>query len=370
MRTTGADGPWVLVTGGSGNGQSRSALAAVRGLAAAGYRPAVVVSIDAPHTLAAASRYCLRKIRVPPIGSDAFATAVSAEMNRNPYLTVLPSGDAEIVALGHQGAGFVDKIALAECGRTAGLSPPPSETFHTWDEVVSRAGDFDYPVVIKPRVSDPLLPAFRADGREDVAARAPNGTWPWLVQPFLSEELHAIGGVVWGGELVAAVHQRYLRTWPRTCGTSSAAETIAPDHDLEGRVMRLLAGYEGIFQAQLSGPYLLDVNPRVYGSMPLAAAAGVNIVGTYCALVRGWDIPARRARPGVFYRWVEGDVRHLATAMASGDLSWGAAFIALRPRLGSAHSTESILDPGPSLARARLFFSSKRPQRSRSPIAR
>jgi predicted ATP-grasp superfamily ATP-dependent carboligase len=370
MRGGGADEPWVLVTGGSGNGQSRSALAAVRGLDDAGYLPAVAVSVNAPHTLAAASRFCRRKVRVPPVGDNGFADAVRAELDRNSYLTVLPSGDAEIVALGHPGAVLVDKIALAECSRAAGLSAPPSLTFRTWHELAERAADFNYPSVIKPRVSDPAHPAFRADGPGDFTSRAWSEAGPWLVQPFLTEELHAIAGVVWDDRLVAAVHQRYLRTWPRECGTSCAAETIAPDHDLEARLLRLLSGYEGIFQAQLSGQHLLDMNPRVYGSMPLAAAAGVNLVGVHCDLLRGTEVQARRARAGVFYRWVEGDVRNVAAAVAARDIGWRGALGALRPRPGTAHSTESIRDLGPIFARARLFLSSRRASRSGSPRGR
>ena len=45
---------------------------------------------------------------------------------------------------------------------------------------------------------------------------------PVLVQPYLTAGIRAVAGVAWHGRLAAAVHQRYLRSWPPACGTSSA----------------------------------------------------------------------------------------------------------------------------------------------------
>jgi hypothetical protein len=147
------------------------------------------------------------------------------------------------------------------------------------------------------------------------------------------------------------VHQRYLRLWPPEAGMSSAAETVEPDIASEEAVVRLLAHYEGVFQAQFAGPYLLDINPRVYGSFPLAVKAGANLVGIYCDLLRGLEASLVRARPNVFYRWLDGDLRNVRWAVKNGRMSLIDAARALRPRPGAAHSVESLTDPGPILAR-------------------
>jgi len=128
---------------------------------------------------------------------------------------------------------------------------------------------------------------------------------------------------------------------------------------VEGRLRGLLEGHEGIFQAQFAGGYLLDLNPRVYGSMPLAVAAGANLPGIYSDLLRGSDEPAPpiRARPGVRFRWIEGDVRHLAWAVRRREMTMGQAVEALRPRRRTAHSTESLGDPLPMLVRLRYAAS-------------
>jgi hypothetical protein len=108
-----------------------------------------------------------------------------------------------------------------------------------------------------------------------------------------------------------------------------------------------------MFKAQLIGPYLLDVHPRVHGSMPIADAAGVNLVALYCDLLRGEDVGPVTAREGVLYRWLESDVAHIAFSWRTGSIGMREALGALRPRRGTAHSTESLSDPKPILARLR-----------------
>jgi predicted ATP-grasp superfamily ATP-dependent carboligase len=347
-----AERPWVLVA--ETYSQSRSAIAAVRALAAGGYRAAATTS--SPISLAAASRHCARRVTVrmvedPGYTEERFAESVRAEAAEHRYLAVLPTSDAALLALGSPFAHLVDKASMAAGAQAAELPMPPTRLFASHEDVLDAANDLEYPVVVKPAIS--RWAPFRADGPGELArVRGREGTI--LVQPFLEEGLRAVGGVVWQGRLVAAVHQRYLRTWPADCGTSCAAETVPPDLELEEQLLRLLRGYQGIFQAQLAGPYLLDVNLRPYGSLPLAVAAGANLPAIYCDLLRGREVRQVRGAAGVFYRWVEADLRRLWRAVRRGEMSLGSALRELRPRPGAAHSTESLLDPGPLLARLRF----------------
>jgi hypothetical protein len=174
---------------------------------------------------------------------------------------------------------------------------------------------------------------------------------PVLVQPWIDAPMHAVAGVVWGGRLVAAVHQRYLRTWPVICGVACAAVTMPVAHDVVDPIVRMLRGYDGLFQAQFVGRFLVDLNPRVYGSLPLAVAAGANLPAIVCDLVAGREAPTSRGRAGVAYRWPEGDLRHLAGEARAGHLPARALIRALRPRRSTAHSVVSLRDPRPMLTR-------------------
>ena len=335
----------VLVTDG-GTGGSRDSVAAVRALHAAGYAPAVAVSSG--RSWPAPSRYARRRITVPPAADPGYAAALRSEADAGGYVAVVPTSEAALSALGVALPHLLDKISLARAAEDVGLAVPPQRAFESTSELLAAADDLTYPVVVKPTTRRYL--AFRA-ASPDGLRRAPLDGGATLVQPWLGDGLRALSGVMWRGRLVAAVHERWLRIWPYPCGLASAAETVTPDAELEQRVAELLRGYDGVFCAQLAGPHLFDLNLRIHSSHPLAVAAGVNLIALYCDLVRGESVAPLRAVPGFFYRWLEGDVRHLVGAVRARRMSARAAAAALRPRLGTAHSIESLRDPVPMLSR-------------------
>jgi biotin carboxylase len=321
---------------------------AVRALASGGYRP--VVASSGPFSLASASRAATRTVGLPASADPAFPGAVERIVRDSGALAVFPTSDTALRALGSPGSELVDKARLAERADATAFPTPPTSRFDNGAALLDAAHQFSYPVVVKPAF--PTRPARRYEERASLSELS-GVAEPLLVQPFVTDGMRAVGGVLRRGRLVAASHQRIVRTWPVGCGTSSAAVTVEPDEGLEEALVGLLGDFEGLFQAQLAGPYLLDVNPRAYGSLPLAVAAGANLPAVLCDLVRGEDVPVHRARPGVRYRWIEGDVRSVWTSFRNGSLGPGEAARALRPRRGTAHSTESLRDPRPALTRLR-----------------
>lgn len=348
-RGSAAERRWVLVTDGGG-GDDRAAVGAVRALARGGYLPAVARSDRS--ALAAVSRACRRVVDVPRVTGPDYRAAIDRELERHPYLTVLPSHDEAVYALEGPGRIFLDKARLAERARAAGLQTPESRSFDSGPDLLGAASELTYPVVVKPRAHRSALHrhgAYRADDPTQIVT----DSGPVLVQPYVSAPMHAVAGVVHRGALVAAVHQRYLRTWRIEAGEACAAVTIEPSPEREEGLLRLLQGYDGIFQAQFAGSFLLDLNPRVYGSMPLAVAAGTNLVRVWCDLLRGIAVPTVRARPGVPYRWIEGDLRHIWASVRAGGMGPGEALAALRPRRGTAHSVFTFSDPRPGILQIR-----------------
>jgi hypothetical protein len=340
-----SDRRWVLVTDG-GHGGSRDCIAAVRGLARGGYRVAITISPGSSR--AAPSRYAKRRVRTPRVDEAGFIDAVQAETARNDYLTVLPASEAALLALGDGASHLSDKEKLELAATEAGLSVPPSRMVAEADDIAERAQEIGFPLVAKPvqRTSS----AERIDAPEQLPRLAEMGR-PLVLQSWVNEGLHEVSGVMWKGRLVAAIHDRWLRIWPPQCGLASAAVTTEPDHDVEDQIVRLLGPYEGIFGAQFAGPYLIDLNLRIGSLHPLSVAAGVNLASIYCRLLEGTRVEAVRGEPGHFYRWLEGDLRHLVRAVRSGNASVTSAAWQMRPRLGAAHSIESVSDPAPFLAR-------------------
>jgi hypothetical protein len=338
-------GPWVLVT--ADGPTLRDPVVALRALAAGGYRGSLAVSCGS--SIATASRYCLRRVNVPPCDDPGFLPAIRQELDRGNYLTILPASEAALLALGVSTPHLVDKVELARVAEAVGIPTPPSRVFASADELLDAAAHLDYPVIVKPSVH--RSNAARVDSPAGLRGSVVQDG-PVIVQPFMTD-LNAVSGVIWEGRLVAAVHERWFRIWKYHCGVASAAVTVTPDPDREERLLRLMSGYQGYFHAQFAGPHLMDLNLRVHTSHPLGIAAGVNLVATYCDLLRGIDVAPARARPGVYFRWLEGDLRHLARAVRRRDMSVGSAIAALRPHRGSAHSTESLGDPMPMMSRMR-----------------
>jgi len=342
-------GDWVLVTEG-GDGQSRAAVAAVRALAADGYRPAVT-EYDGL-SLAGASRHCARRVPVPlgEVDPEGYAKAVRVELESRPYLAVFPGSDAALVALDAPVQHLINKESSARLAVAAGLPVPPSRVFDSAEELLGAAGTLEYPIVVKPVVK--RYAAVRVDSaRELEAVAAQRGAM--MVQPYLHDNMRGVVGLMWQGELVAATHFQYLRVWPAPCGTIASGTTVLPDAQLEARLEKLLAGYDGVFHVDLAGPYLLDVNPRTHASLPVAVIAGANVVSLYCSLLKGKRVAPVRGRPGLFFRHLEGDLRSIIWAVRAGEMSPAALLSALRPRRGTVHSFSTWRDPGPTRARLR-----------------
>jgi predicted ATP-grasp superfamily ATP-dependent carboligase len=337
----------VLVTDGAA-GQARSTLATVRALGRGGYAP--VVTVSGPRSLAAASRYCTDTIRTPPASEGGYAQSVRAETDRRAYVCVLASSDAALLALEAGVAHLLDKGRLSEEARRAGIPVPHSARFPSFADLVERSGALDYPVVVKSQLMGPSVVVAHEPGDLERAGVEHQG--PVLAQELLGPPLTSIAGVVWQGRLVASVHQRYLRTWPPHAGGACAAVSVEADVDLEGRVTEVLRGYSGLFHAQFAAGRLIDLNPRTFGSLPLAVKAGVNLPVQFCDLIRGQLQPGLvRGRPGVYYRSLEGELRWGAHALVHERLSPVAVARALRPRRHVAHAVESLTDPRPVLVR-------------------
>src|SRR5450759_5649950 len=110
------------------DGQSRAAVSAVQLLAESGRRPAVTYTTST--TLAAASRYCRRRVHVPAVDVDTsgYVASVRTELAHRPYLTVLPASDPAVLELELPGRHLVDKLEWEPRARRAGLAVPPTES--------------------------------------------------------------------------------------------------------------------------------------------------------------------------------------------------------------------------------------------------
>ena len=358
----------------------QSSLAAVRALRAAGYLPWVAVA--SPGTYAERSRAAVGRTRAPDPESEpgAFVDALAEMAERLDALAVLPSSEDALVALAGRAGAFPESIRVGVPGRelveratdkalvqqiasTVGLGTPESAVVTRADLDDDRL-NLSFPAVVKPvRTHTPLddgtlryAAVRRVDSRAELRRAVdelPGARW--IIEAYVSGPLLSVGGVAWNGELVCAVHQLAERVYPPE-GGGCYVRTIAPDAALENGVARLVGRLEwsGPFHAQLIGTdaraALIDFNPRVYGSLALAVAAGHNIPAIWLACLLGRVPVVQPYRPGVRYRAEERDVRALWKALRNG--SPALALKGALPRRSTTHAVFSLRDPAPTLTSA------------------
>ena len=360
---------------------SAGTLWAVRSLNASGYDTWVMVS--EPGTYAERSRAAAGVVHVrdPLTDADGHAHDLAAAAGRLGVAAVLPGTEKSLRSLTGREGMFppgvavgtasrkaydraTDKRLLAELAREAGLETPPT--------IEVSGVEVDHEQIALPAVVKPLRSVDSAPGsalhqgrvtRVETSAElrtaltaAPEGA-ARLVQPWIAGTLAAICGVAWRGEIVCAVHQRSPRIWPPRRGITSYAISVPADADRESAVARLVRSmdWSGVFGAQfiLAGEraYLIDFNPRIYGSIALAIASGLDLPTIWADLLLGRPVSPGGYRSGVRYRVEEDDYRALWWAFRRGERA--AALRGLVPRRRTVHGVASLRDPAPLLVSGR-----------------
>ena len=369
-------GPRILVT----DGETRSVVAACRGLAADGFRVAAVAGTrPAP---AHWSRHVQERITLPhPLeDSEAFVEGIRRVASPGSYAVLIPGSDASLDVLSrareriepHVSMGLpphsvvtasLSKLAVAEAARGAELAAPETAVCETAEEAVAAAERMGFPVLLKPISSlidvagVPMrVGSVRVGNPEALAALAPSYGSPCLIERTEQGSIVSFAGVLAEGQLLGTAVSRYVRTWYPNAGNVCASESIEVDPTLTQRVIRLLEALEwhGIFELELiqrpDGSYAaLDLNPRLYGSVALAVAAGANLPALWSRWLLGERPAPAIARPGVRYRWEDADLRHALSLARDGRAGKAAAI--LMPRRGTTHPYFVRSDPGPLLAR-------------------
>lgn len=354
-------------------GDGHAALAAARALVASGHEVGVGGTGGGPW----ASRAVSRRHDVPPPeqGRDEFLRALGSAVAAGGYDVVFGAGDDWMAALalwreeldvvvGHPRARAVlaslDKYAIAEFGREAGLCVPrtvlarpgASEPWPDGGVVKSRRHWVPGRSAEGGRLEAEL--AVDAAGIERLTARIVAAGGEAVVQEVVEGRLMSVVVFVVDGEILLRLQQVASGTWPFPAGVTTRAETVSLDEDLVDGVGRLLRALEwsGVMQVEFvlpdaAPPVLIDLNGRFYGSMALAAAAGLDFATASVDLALHRRAPAAAdASPGVRYQWLEGDLRRavrerrgglVADLLATAGASRGATGpVGIRTELGPA----------------------------------
>ncbi|MCG5533865.1 ATP-grasp domain-containing protein [Halorhodospira sp. 9621] len=153
---------------------------------------------------------------------------------------------------------------------------------------------------------------------------------PVLIQEHCAGQGVGIELLVDRGEVVHAFQHQRLHEVPLTGGGSSLRRSETPEPELVGYAQQLVRalGWHGVLMVEFKRegatgtPYLMEVNGRFWGSLPLAVAAGADFPWLlYQLLVHGRRPPPFTARPGHFARKLQPDCYWYLLALSRRDPS-------------------------------------------------
>lgn len=375
-----------------------SAISIIRSLGQRGWH---VVAADADsQSPGFHSRYTAARVVYPPPERNAVATVERLRRAARDQRVdlIIPVTDAVLVPLSGARDAFADLCALAlpdpdslaiaqdkaatlELAARIGVPTPRSQLVATVEEALRYARDIGLPLVVKPATSrvqrrDGKIESFTvsyADSREGVAAAVGRlvGRCRILLQEYCPGEGHGIELLLHRGRPLAAFQHRRLREVPITGGASAYRESVQLDPVLFDSAVRLLAelGWTGLamveFKVGPGGARLMEMNPRVWGSLPLAVRCGVDFPTGLAQLAL--DGPPASVPPLLPSAYPVGVRLHnldLETVWILSVLigrrkypflptpprgaAIGAALELIRP--GAAFDVQSLSDPGPGLA--------------------
>ncbi len=383
--------PGALLT----NGEGRATVAACRCLSTAGYRVAVIAA--ARPAAAHWTRSCKERLRLAdPVRSPrAFVDGLEQLVRTKRYDVLLPGSDGALLAIScarerlepyvqiglpSQAAveASLDKLRLVQAATAAGLTTPTTVVCETAQDASSAARTLSFPVVLKPARSIVDDGDIRAQvstlvvfDEAQLAALTPGYGRPFLVQSRERGVVYSCAGVMVPAGLLTLLTSRYRRTWPPEGGEVAFSEAVQTPPGLREAVEALLTqlGWQGLFELEMirraDGSFAaIDLNPRLYGSLALATAAGAALPAIWCEwLLTGHATPPPLAL-GVMYRWEEGDLRHLLWQLRRRQLRQ--AMKVAVPHRGLVHAYFRADDPGPLVARALHLVRVARRKRART----
>lgn len=249
-----------------------------------------------------------------PVFEETFLVAKHAQRMSGHVSMVLP--EYEKILIAH------NKDKWAELARQLGIPIPRSVPIETLRADAGAAADLRYPVLVKPKQGGGawgIRQVESAEGLKALLDRDDCNGLPWsrfFVQEKIAGETHCVAMLLNRGQLRAKAAYRQIRDYPAT-GGQATTRVSAHNHEAEAHLQALLESlkWHGVCQADFivdrdsRMPYLIDLNPRLWGSLAQAIASGVDFPYLIYQLAREGDIaPVAEFRTGVVTRWIGGEL--------------------------------------------------------------
>ena len=320
----------------------RAFLAVVRSLGRHGLEVHVAPSDFASPALE--SRYIAAIHRLPDYAPapEAWEEALRSLIAEHDFRLVVPCGDSSLVRLDHHGdslgrerlalpnreafAAFTDKARTRELARRLGVAVADGKALGPEEEAPALAARYGLPLLLKPRQSHRVGEAFDKRSARIVRnvaeleqALVSGAAEDCLVERFVPGVGVGLSVIARNGRLVRAYQHRRLHQTSET-GASSSRISEPVDPALLRSVEKLAGAValDGVAMFEFrcdrrSGRHaLLEVNPRFWGSLPLALAAGADFPALLYRMIGGEALePDPGYRTGLVRRDFTGEYERL-----------------------------------------------------------
>jgi predicted ATP-grasp superfamily ATP-dependent carboligase len=325
-------------------------------------------------------------------GPERFCRELEHHLEANDYTTVFPVSDSTSLVCSRykeriEQSGVTvgiedwetfelayDKSRTIDIAEKADVPCPETYTPDSLGEVKELSTELSYPAVIKPRskslwseengifmrkVTDNNYPETRSEllGEYSQIFSDPElSEYPPLIQEYVPGKIMDTVVLADDGEIKALLQNQRVRTYPRSGGAYTLAETVREPKMVE-YVERLLneiqwsgpAMFE--FMKSEDGFYLMEINGRYWGSIGLSISCGLDIPRMHYAQMRDEEFDEKCDYPvGVQQRWLlPGDLLWLFEGLSEGDIASIPPFI--RSFLTANHDLFSADDPLPTFGK-------------------
>jgi predicted ATP-grasp superfamily ATP-dependent carboligase len=331
----------VLVTDADG----RNVVSAVRSL---GWQSIEVAGASEERlALSFFSKYCKSRLRYPSPRQEpeAWVEWLLEELSRRQYDMVMPIGD-DCTGLVSKYKAKIEKFSRApivdyskwsrardkaqtiKLAMNLGLPCPKTRFINDLATVESIGQEMEGKLVIKPRQSNGSRGIVYLDDRQNLRREYErihrDFEYP-MIQEFIPP-----GGQAYGvsllfnkqSEVRAVFAHRRLREFPVKGGPSTLRESVhRPDLvDISVKLLKAI-GWYGVAMVEFKEDprngvcKIMEINPRFWGSLPLAIVSGVDFPYLLYRMVMDGDVEAVIDYPaGIRCRWLlPGDILHFLT---------------------------------------------------------
>ncbi len=328
----------MLVT----DGTYKHTLGIVRQLGAA---HDVFVATTRRIAIASISRYAHRSLTCPsPADSYEFIAWLDQVVREHAIDQIIPVGALScellsrhrdrwlpgtriVLADPDQVATALDKVAVGRIAERVGIAVPKTRQPQSLDELQEAGDSVGYPLVIKAALEGATGVAYvdtRHQLRPMFESYLRRYQWSSDTLPLLQQRIIGPGFGVFAtyqeGVRRRLMAHRRIREFPATGGASTCAELVHDPCLLElGKRLLDALKWHGVAMVEFKlnaadGTfYLMEVNPKFWGSLELGLAAGADFPGDLIAMGAGEALPFTPPPAGnIRFCWpLSGDLRHI-----------------------------------------------------------